>query len=118
MLMTTPNTTTNILETIATEIHKILKVENKKIGEITREAELNAHVGLTSLNLAELVVALEIRLSVDPFSALVPITEVRTIGDLCQAYERALSGENATPEFSTNDALLQAQRRAADRRQR
>jgi acyl carrier protein len=46
--------------------------------------------GLTSLDLAALVARLERRWRIDPFLEAKSITEVRTVGDLCQAYRECL----------------------------
>ena len=42
--------------------------------------------GLASLDLAALIARLERLWKVDPFIEAVPITEIRTVGDLCRAY--------------------------------
>lgn len=47
--------------------------------------------GLTSLDLAALVARLERRWKIDPFLEARAITEVRTIGDLCRAYQECLN---------------------------
>lgn len=54
--------------------------------EIDADMNLNSDLGMSSLQLAELVAALEDRFGWDPFREHVPITEVRTVGDLCAAY--------------------------------
>ena len=120
MLKTIPDKD-EIHAAIAAEIRSLPGVEEAALKEITPASELNAHLGLSSLQMAELVVALEMRFSVDPFSSLVPITDIRTLGDLTAAYERALQGEkagigrDATP---VNESLLAAQQRARTRRRR
>jgi acyl carrier protein len=43
--------------------------------------------GLSSLDLAGLVAKLERRWKIDPFLEAKAITEVRTVGDLCRAYQ-------------------------------
>jgi len=54
--------------------------------EIDEDMNLNADLGMSSLQLAELVATLEDRCGWDPFREHVPITEVRTVGDLITAY--------------------------------
>jgi acyl carrier protein len=54
------------------------------------------HLGLRSLDLARIVAVLEVELGLDPFSELVPITDVRTVGDLSGAYRLAAEGEPAS----------------------
>jgi acyl carrier protein len=51
------------------------------------DTKLNAELGMDSLELAELVLELETALGADPFVELVPITSIRTVGDLVHAYE-------------------------------
>lgn len=51
------------------------------------DTKLNAELGMDSLELAELVLELETDLGADPFVELVPITSVRTVGDIVRAYE-------------------------------
>jgi acyl carrier protein len=46
---------------------------------------LTYDLGLSSLDLARAVATLEFELNADPFDR-VPITSVRTVGDLCAAY--------------------------------
>jgi acyl carrier protein len=108
------------------EIERILREEISQILEekppearvsperITREQRLGPDLGLTSLDLAQLVAVVEGRLEADPFQELVPITSVRNVGDLCKAYERFFSGnddKNADAEM-----LLATKRRAEARR--
>jgi acyl carrier protein len=69
------------------------------VNEVTKPAEeiedldeqqlLVDQLGLTSLDLARLVAVLEMELDTDPFSDEVPITGVRTVGDLLNAYDPA-----------------------------
>jgi acyl carrier protein len=48
--------------------------------------------GLASLDLAAVVARLERIWKVDPFLEAVPITEIRTVGDLCRAYQDFVGG--------------------------
>lgn len=52
-------------------------------------------IGFKSIDLARIVAVAEIRLGVDPFETR-PITDIRTVGDLCRVYEDALAGRPAT----------------------
>jgi acyl carrier protein len=47
-------------------------------------------LGLNSLMLAQLLIQLETELDVDPFEEEVSITDMRTVRDLVDAYERAV----------------------------
>ena len=53
-------------------------------------------IGFKSIDLARVVALAEIRLGVDPFETR-PITDIRTVDDLCRAYEDALAGQPARP---------------------
>src|SRR5262249_56725823 len=86
------------------------------VVSLSRTAKLNANLGLSSLDLALLVSELEFELGVDPFAKLVAITSVRTIGDLVNAYRRAMLPE-ANRE-NPDDGFADAQRRAEKRRLR
>ncbi len=75
----------NIKQTVVDELRQIL--EKLPDGtEIDESMTLNSDLGMSSLQLAELVATLEDRFGYDPFREHVPITEVRTVGDLCAAY--------------------------------
>jgi hypothetical protein len=52
-------------------------------------------IGFKSIDLARVVALAEIQLGVDPFETR-PITDIRTVGDLCRAYEDALAGRPAS----------------------
>ena len=47
-------------------------------------------IGLTSLDLAALVAKLQRHWKIDPFLEVKTITEVRTVGDFCQAYRECI----------------------------
>ena len=87
-----------------------------KAGSLRGGEKLNAHLGLTSLDLAFLVAELDAQLAVDPFAKLVSITSVRTVEDLVRAYQQAIF-----PELRVGgeaDALAAAARRGKTRRAR
>nr|BFE60213.1 hypothetical protein GCM10020063_047390 [Dactylosporangium thailandense] len=67
----------------------LLEIVNEAAGPVERLEEdqlLVDQLGLTSLHLARLVAVLELELDADPFTDEVPITSVRTVGDLLRAY--------------------------------
>jgi len=87
-----------------------------KPGSLRGGEKLNAHLGLTSLDLAFLVADLDAQLGVDPFARLVSITSVRTVDDLVRAYQQAIF-----PELQAGggaDALAAAVKRGDIRRAR
>ena len=74
--------------TIIAELRQVAAVRGLNLPAIDRRQRLVDDLGLKSLDLAHLIAALERRLKADPFLRLVPITSVRTLGDLCDAYHR------------------------------
>lgn len=101
---------------IHAEILCILEEREVSMPHIANDDKLHADLGIESLDLAQLVSVLEMKLQVDPFEEVVAITDVRSVGDLCQAYEQMLTGHTA-PTAAT-DALRAAQERAQARRTR
>ncbi len=95
------------------EIGRIFEEQDEPIPELTPDAKLHADLGLASLDLAHLVTVLEDKLQVDPFEAQVAITDVRTVGDLCRAYQAQLDGR---ADDSAEDDLRAVQQRARARR--
>jgi acyl carrier protein len=75
---------------------------------------LNGALGLSSLDLAIVVAELESALGVDPFSRIVPITSVRSVDDLVEAYLKAY----LPPKPEADEDLVEAARRARGRRAR
>jgi acyl carrier protein len=96
MLTNTP--TARIIEE---EIRVLLAdtLDDDPIGLDDRFGDL----GLNSLMLARLVIALEDETGLDPFSGDTSIVDVHTVGDLVGAYERALASQDEQPE-PTEDA--------------
>jgi acyl carrier protein len=106
-----------IQKAVEEHIRQILEekaTHDGELPEIGQEDRLGAELGLSSLELAQLVAILEMRLKADPFQELVPITSVRTVADLCGAYEKYFSGD--TSDQGQADALLESKRRAEARR--
>jgi len=63
--------------------------EGVQLGTISDSSALIDNLGFRSLHIARILAILEIEFSYDPFaSGDVPITGLRTVGDLCAAYER------------------------------
>lgn len=75
---------------------------------------LTGDLGLRSLDLAHVIAILEAELRADPFARLVPITSIRTVGDLVEAYRKCLAGEPT--EQSGNSERVEAAARAQARR--
>jgi acyl carrier protein len=102
-----------ISKAVRDQIGLLLDEKDLPAQEIRSEDRLNADLGLTSLDLASLVAALEMKLKADPFQELVPITSVRTIGDLEAAYVRFFS---KAEDGVQDEDLANVRRRAESRR--
>ncbi len=76
-----------VIETIL----QLAKEQNKPIKPVQDDDSLVDTLGFTSLEVATLVSLLETKLEVDPFtSGIAAITDIRTVENLCTAYEKAL----------------------------
>jgi acyl carrier protein len=101
-----------ISEAVRYQIGLLLDEKDVPVKKLGPDDRLNADLGLTSLDLATLVAALEMKLKADPFQELVPITSMRTIGDLEAAYVKFFSN----PEGASGDEHLDHVRRRAESR--
>ena len=75
-----------IEKTVHEVVLQIIEQRLSTVTEITNEQRLVADLGFESLDLAQLVATLEIRLGVDPFVSQVSITDMRRVSDLIDAY--------------------------------
>jgi acyl carrier protein len=82
-------TRSTINEAVHSEI-KLLLTDTLEHDETIRDSSTFSDLGLNSLMLARLVIALEEEFTVDPFSMDRSIVDVHTVGDLVEAYELAL----------------------------
>jgi acyl carrier protein len=73
------------------ELRAVAELRGVELSDLSTRQYLVDELGFKSLDLAHLVAALERRLRADPFLEYVPITQVRTVGDLCQAYRGVLA---------------------------
>ena len=103
-----------ISKAVRDQVVRLLDEKDLPARDLRSDDRLTVDLGLTSLDLATLVAALEIELKADPFQELVPITSVRTISDLEAAYVRFFS----RAEDSGQDEDLAAVRRRAENRRR
>jgi acyl carrier protein len=77
-------------ETIYSVLRELSSRHHAHPIDITPQHVIVDELGLDSLDVAELVARLEDLLGVDPF-ATTAITSVRTVADLCAAYQRAIT---------------------------
>jgi acyl carrier protein len=95
-------------------IRTLLAERNGNVGPLSGAEKLSATLGLSSLDLAFLVAELEAELGVDPFAKLIPITSIRSVDDLVDAYRKALAPD---PKMAGQDEeLAAAMRRGRQRR--
>jgi acyl carrier protein len=90
-MLTGKPTDAEIEETIRLTIADLVRRRGQTVAPFEDDAPLVA-TGLTSLDLAALIARLEQKWNVDPFLEAVPITEVRTVADLCRAYRDFVHG--------------------------
>lgn len=76
-------------DTICTIINRVRTDSGREAMEIRDDHQLTAEIGLDSLDLAQLVVAIEKELGVDPFRD--GSASARTVGELVAVYEQATS---------------------------
>lgn len=74
-------------ETICSIINKVRTDSGREAMEILDGHQLTSEIGLDSLDLAQLVVAIEKELGVDPFRD--GSAAARTVGELVAVYEQA-----------------------------
>jgi acyl carrier protein len=111
----TEPTPAQIESVVHATIRAILTERGDEVGGVSDTDKLNATLGLSSLDLALLVVELEAELGVDPFAKRVSITSVRSVGDLVHAYQLAFRPES---ERVDDNAVTAAAARARTRRAR
>jgi acyl carrier protein len=85
--------------TILSEIEAVAAQNDKRLAPLSDDIAL-ANTGLDSLCLAILVVRLEDRLGVDPFSTPDRMDLPITLADFVRSYERCLSASSAVSETS------------------
>ena len=82
--------TTSVGLLAKTKIKELFLEKELPVPIISEENSLVDDLGLKSMDLAILVANLELELSVEPFLEDFAITDIRTLGDLCQAFEETL----------------------------
>jgi acyl carrier protein len=104
-------------QTVQQEIHRLLGQRDRIVPDIAEECHLQADLGFTSVELVRLISALDANLQIDLLAQHIFITDLRTVGDLIQAYQKSLSGLRS-PSTSADELLLATRRRAQARRGR
>lgn len=78
----------DVVQAVRETVLDIVKRKSASCTGVERDQQLVADLGLSSMDFAGLVAALEMKLDLDPFAETVSITSIRTVGDLCDAYEK------------------------------
>ncbi|UTH76453.1 acyl carrier protein [Chromobacterium sp. IIBBL 290-4] len=97
----------DIWAVVERELTTILRNNGSTPNELEPDTRLG-EIGISSLDLAELISNLEDAFGVDPFAAKVPITSIVTIDQLCAAYASLLDSTTAPGDML--DAELRALR--------
>lgn len=105
------------MDTIELKVHEVvLRVSRQRsaaLPSLENRHRLTSELGLTSLDIARVIAVLELELGVDPFTRHAAITDMRTLGDLCQAYRAGLGAPESEP---VADVFASSEKRAAARR--
>jgi acyl carrier protein len=93
------------LEQVIYDVVQNVALENSiETEQLMSHHKLVDGLGFSSLDLARIVAVLELKLEVDPFARLVPITSVRTVGDLYAAYAKCFEERDAVKESEPDSA--------------
>lgn len=95
------------------EVARVLADREGRPTELSAASRLGADLGLSSLDVAALVVRIEERLGGSGPSA-VPVSDLRTFGDLCSSIGG--SSSVAATRTAADDPLMRARARAEARR--
>lgn len=108
--------TEDLEQTIHEIVLHIVQQKTETIKKVENHNHLTQDLGFRSLDLAQLVSILEFKLGVDPFAKLVPVTSIRTVGDVCDAYRLCFSSDQepaAVRSLPQRQARGEARRRAS-----
>jgi acyl carrier protein len=114
--MLTVPTLAQIQSAVHERICAVLAERGNEIQRLSGAEKLSATLGLSSLDLAFVVAELDAELGVDPFTGLVSITSVRSVGDLVSAYQLAFYPKRS--RGGEEDVIAAAVKRARTRRAR
>ncbi len=81
----------DVTEIVCATILEIVQRQHPEMREVSSEQTLIDELGLVSMDVAELVATLEMKLNIEPFEEDVAISDVKTVGDLCAAYAKAVA---------------------------
>ena len=117
MLEATPDRD-RIRATVEETIAEVMETRDLDPSLIASTAKLSDTLGLRSMDLAQIVLTLEDELETDPFQQI-PITSIRTVGDLTGAYLASLGlADTKRPGAQDMAAEMEAARARRARRRR
>jgi len=117
-MLETTLTQHRVEETVEASIAAVMTARDLDPGKIDRAAKLSETLGLRSMDLAQIVLTLEDDLNTDPFQQI-PITSIRTVGDLTQAYLVSLGlSDGSVPGSQDMSAEMAAAKARMARRRR
>ena len=117
-MLETTLTEARVEEMVKSTIAAVMTARDLDPGTIELLARLTETLGLRSLDLAQIVLTLEDDLNIDPFQRI-PITAIRTVGDLTDAYLVALGlSDRAVPGAQDMAAEMEAAKARRARRRR
>ena len=101
----------NIEQTVFDVIAKVAEEKGLDLKTVGLTQKLVTDIGFKSIDLARIIAIMEIKLCVDPFSKLVPITSIQTVGDLCDAYQLCFADDQdaaCKPDFERSESRGEA----------
>ena len=117
-MLETTLTEARVEEMVKSTIAAVMTARDLDPGGIEPLARLSETLGLRSLDLAQIVLTLEDDLNIDPFQSI-PITSIRTVGDLADAYLVSLGlSDHALPGAQDMSAEMAAAKARRARRRR
>lgn len=114
-MLKTAMTKGEVTETVTAAVAEVMAARGLDAAALAPGAKLADTLGLKSMDLAEIVMTLEDTFEVDPFQTI-PITSVRTVADLGQAYLVTLGLAEAAPAADMADEMAAARARRGGRR--
>jgi len=117
-MLETTLTPGRVAATVKVAIAVVMTARDLDPDGIAPGSKLSETLGLRSMDLAQIVLTLEDDLNTDPFQAI-PITSIRTVGDLTQAYLVSLGlSDGNVPGSQDMAAEMEAAKARRARRRR
>lgn len=94
----------HVAQAVFAALQRVAQERSIPADRIVAHHTLVEDIGFKSLDLARIVAIIEIELDADPFANLVPVTSIRTVDDLCKAYEKCFLPAEQTPAADDSPA--------------